>query len=140
MSWYSWAFPLKGEENVMSSFYNGNPKRLEGIDTEHFIAYIEWRLYTEWCGDKMNWGKNRKYKGEAFEKWVQDEEYYAQERAGSKLNSQEIRAKVLKAVVLRAIEFFKDCKDYLLPAEGNTQNLRVSLKPYLQQLSDNIEK
>jgi hypothetical protein len=102
------------------------------------------------------WGNRASLLGKSFTSWVDDETHYALERAGYKWVSDSfkyivygkgrfecgadkvneayspMRERVLKAVVLRAVEFFpmRDKNSWLvLPPEW--QNLRCSLKDYL---------
>ncbi|MEK6845674.1 MAG: hypothetical protein AABY26_02855 [Nanoarchaeota archaeon] len=100
------------------------------------------------------WGARASIPGSSFTSWVDDETHYAMERDGHKWVSDlfkyivfgkfegevdkvneaysQMRERVLRAVVLKAVEFFpvRDKNSWqVLPSEW--QNLRCSLKDYL---------
>jgi len=133
---------------LMASCYDSNPEKLDGVKGEDLVDNIEWRIYTEWCcnRDESVWEDHVRYHGQGLSNWVRNETHFTLERAGYEWDSREgrfnangsfdetyraTRADVLKAVVRRAFDFFKDCKDYKWVPDGNPENLRVSLEQYM---------
>ena len=147
MNGKEWTSPQ--DKKTMVDFYGKSPQRIEGITGESLVRNLEWRIYTEWCCNKPEsyWVQHTSYKGNAFDKWVRDETHYGLERAGYQWSDQQqrfdangtfsmiykdARDRVLFAIVKKAVEFFKDCRDYQWPVEGDSRNLRTSLGPYLK--------
>ena len=141
-----WTLPE--DQELMILFYNQNPKRLDGLTGDRLVRNIEWRIYTEWCCNPSEsvWLQHINYQGEAFAGWVRDEAHYALERADFRWNTKEKRfdangnfhetyrqtkEKVLQAIVKKAVEFFRECRNYQWPVNGDSRNLRANLESYL---------
>ncbi len=141
------------DRKIMVDFYQSLPHqyRKDGAVVEG-DALVNILLNVSRAEDRYGgWGTRASIPGKSFTSWIDDETHYAMERAGSKWVSDsfadhldgkfegkvnetysQIREKVLKAVILRAVEFFslRDKNSWwVLPQEW--QNLRYSLKDYL---------
>ncbi|MFA5856878.1 MAG: hypothetical protein WC867_05945 [Candidatus Pacearchaeota archaeon] len=142
-----WTSPEDAFQMVV--FYETSSNKLKGLNGDKLVENIEWRVYTEWCCNINESGSNlpKDYFGEGFNDWVNKETHFALERAGYEWVEKEgrfkttdesvyeiyhaTRDKVLKAVVRRAVEFFKDCKDYQWVQYEEPKNIRVSLEQYM---------
>lgn len=148
MSQTHWTSP--DIETSIVNLYNQLPYRIEDLPAKDLVRSIEWRIYTEWCcnREESNWDDHMSYRGQAFYGWLNKETHYALERAGFEWDSNQrqfvadnnfsqayatTREQVLRAAVVRSVEFFRNCKQYRWPSEGDKGNLRVSLESYITQ-------
>lgn len=137
------------------------PEKIDGSDGKVLADQAVSRAYTEWCcGEgylKRMWHTEG---NDTFEKWINDETHYALERAGFHWNPSlqqfapgeavsriydEIRRRVLVAVMRRVVEYFRECESIeypisrdkqrtyrsFFPGKSNRKNLRAPLQPYI---------
>jgi hypothetical protein len=147
----------------LAELYERTPHEGLSLSPEGFVLRLSWRFYTEWCledilkreTDPDYKGKNHcwDYFGQGFVDFVRDETYYASERAvksgliqtpADSKTGDEIRTKVLEAVVKRAVELFTAWSEVNPPyrrEEDSTgranyiyedeRNLRCDLREYI---------
>lgn len=127
---------------------------IQGVSAGRLLSMIQYRVYEEWCmANPYPYGDHSKYDGAALRRFIDDETHYAIKDKGFvwdllrnrfiSPNSQGqriedeypiTRREVLDALVLRAIDLFESARGlYNRPVYG--QNMRTSLKPWLEQLA-----
>lgn len=147
-------------QSLMTAYESLRPEeKLQGRHSTpvDFLAEIQWRIYTEWCcGEGMSKDHSR-YQGKAFQQWVTDETHFAMERAGFTWDKERghfhpddeaanvyaaTRANVVRAIALRASEFFHATDERRVPKKGDPLNLRSSLEPNMERATamGNVEE
>jgi len=130
-----------GDAAHIKEFYSKHKGDLT-IPDSWVVEYIGTRLFIEWCGEMRSKGlpaDTNKFDYDVFKKFVNDEMQYEFERPDSLSDKGEdrrggfynVRHKVLEALTLNAIEFFKE-NGGIDGIQGNTRNLRCDLRPYLE--------
>ncbi|HLC58697.1 MAG TPA: hypothetical protein VJI68_02455 [Candidatus Nanoarchaeia archaeon] len=132
---------------IMTQTYLVSP-RIEGLTPNDFLSTISWRIYTEHFSQPGScyWANPRLYDGKPFREWVNDETHYELVRKQFSWDKtrnqfegngdvtkayQEIRPRILQAVVKRAIELFREWGGPQPIDKEDKRNLRTSLEKYI---------
>ncbi|MDO8460645.1 MAG: hypothetical protein Q7S74_06035 [Nanoarchaeota archaeon] len=127
------AVPDEDVEVLMKKYQEVTHNKLRNTP-KIFIKNLGWRAYTEWCtSGESSWSEHTNYCGQALIKFIDDETIYAAKRVNEKgLSVNDIRNKVLEAIVKRGVELFSDWDGESYPkSDKDKRNLRTSLEPYI---------
>ncbi|MBI2636431.1 hypothetical protein HYW84_03870 [Candidatus Peregrinibacteria bacterium] len=137
----------EADSKLLEEKYSQSPAKIADMDPRKFVDNIAWRLYTEWCCDPANAAESyRSYDGQAYRQWVEQETHYAMQRRRNEHPQggdvhQQVRTKIVEAVVSRAIELFSDWEGHTYPKnKEDKRNLRASLQPYIDQRHEVTQK
>ena len=116
------------------------------VTPQEFALNIGYRVHTEWeRGEgKSEALRGQLYNGEAFEKWVADEEFCRNKTRS--LDRATIRTMILTAVAQRAYDLFRSWDGNTSPPfdrgaySSDGRNLRDTLEPYVVKQESTAEQ